>query len=347
MPTALTLPNIDISPFLGERTPSSLLARQATAAQVHDACTRYGFFYLSGIESVVSQEEMDEGLSVAREFFGRPEEEKAKLRIKKGDGARGWQMIGENVTQYKADWHEGWDAYKPLSPSEEDATKLLHGPNQWPTHPSSFRPVLERWVEKMHVLGYALTEATALALGIDVEGDSDEWRKMRAWVEDPFWVLRTIGYPPLPADAEGISCGAHKDYGYYTLLHADSTLGALQVFLRDSSSSYETGGTWINADPVPGTFVVNIGEMVEVLSAGLYKATLHRVVHKAPSYRVSIPFFFEPSYDALIEPLPSALRLRSQLSSSSSTTEAPIKPVHYGTFLASKVAGNFALEKEY
>lgn len=89
MPTALTLPNIDISPFLGERTPSSLLARQATAAQVHDACTRYGFFYLSGIESVVSQEEMDEALSVAREFFGRPEEEKAKLRIKKGDGARG------------------------------------------------------------------------------------------------------------------------------------------------------------------------------------------------------------------------------------------------------------------
>ncbi|KAJ8296038.1 putative 2-oxoglutarate-dependent dioxygenase [Rhodotorula toruloides] len=342
MPTALTLPNIDISPFLGERTPSSLLARQATAAQVHDACTRYGFFYLSGIESVVSQEEMDEALSVAREFFGRPEEEKAKLRIKKGDGARGWQMIGENVTQYKADWHEGWDAYKPLSPSEEDATKLLHGPNQWPTHPSSFRPVLERWVEKMHVLGYALTEATALALGIDVEGDSDEWRKMRAWVEDPFWVLRTIGYPPLPADAEGISCGAHKDYGYYTLLHADSTLGALQVFLRDSSSSSETGGTWINADPVPG-----VRRQHRRDGGGPFGGTVQGDAPSGPpSYRVSIPFFFEPSYDALIEPLPSALRLRSQLSSSSSTTEAPIKPVHYGTFLASKVAGNFALEKE-
>ncbi|BGP30798.1 hypothetical protein JCM10296v2_002555 [Rhodotorula toruloides] len=344
MPTALTLPVVDISPFLAERTPSSLLARQATAAQVHEACTRYGFFYLSGIESAVSEEEMDEALSVAREFFGRSEEEKAKLRIKKGDGARGWQKIGENMTQYKADWHEGWDAYKPLPPCEEDATKLLHGPNQWPTYPSFFRPVLERWVEKMHVLGYALTEVTALALGIDVEGDSDEWKMMREWVEDPFWVLRTIGYPPLPADAEGISCGAHKDYGYYTLLHADSTVGALQVFLRDSSS--ESGGTWINADPVPGTFVVNIGEMVEVLSAGLYKATLHRVIHKAPSYRVSIPFFFEPSYDALIEPLPSALRLRSHLPSSSLTTEPPIKPVHYGSFLASKVAGNFALEKE-
>lgn len=222
----------------------------------------------------------------------------------------------------------------------------------------------------MHVLGYALTEATALALGIDVEGDSDEWRKMRGWVEDPFWVLRTIGYPPLPADAEGISCGAHKDYGYYTLLHADSTRGALQVFLRDHDPAGGEGGTWINADPVPGTFVVNIGEMVEVLSAGLYKATLHRVIHQAPSYRVSIPFFFEPSYDALIEvrltlspslslslnwtsyadppaltaqPLPSALQLRSQqLSSSSSSSTVPLKPVLYGSFLASKVSGNFA-----
>lgn len=94
MPTALTLPIIDISPFLGERTPASLSARRATAAQVHDACTRYGFFYLSGIDEVVSQDERDEALAVAGEFFGRPEEEKARLRIKKGDGARGACLAG-------------------------------------------------------------------------------------------------------------------------------------------------------------------------------------------------------------------------------------------------------------
>ena len=49
-----------------------------------------------------------------------------------------------------------------------------------------------------------------MALGIDVGGDSDEWQRMKGWVSDPFWVMRCIGYPPLPSDAEGVSCGAHK-----------------------------------------------------------------------------------------------------------------------------------------
>jgi len=198
----------------------------------------------------------------------------------------------------------------------------------------------------MHTIGHALMEATAMALGIDVDADdeSGEWALMKRWVADPFWVMRCIGYPPLPADAEGVSCGAHKglcappppppprfrplslayearsdmpdplhthaDYGNFTLLHADSTPGALQVFLASPSGpdSTSTGerGTWIDANPVTGAFVVNVGEMVEVYTAGLYKATLHRVVHKSETYRVSIPFFFEPTLDALIEVRPAS-----------------------------------------
>jgi len=100
---------------------------------------------------------------------------------------------------------------------------------------------------------------------------------------------------------------AAADYGNFTLLHADSTPGALQVFLRDPAGPTLEGderGTWIDADPVEDAFVVNVGEMVEVYSAGLYKATLHRVVHKSPTYRVSIPFFFEPTLEARIEVRP-------------------------------------------
>ncbi|GAA6003119.1 uncharacterized protein JCM10292_002877 [Rhodotorula paludigena] len=348
MPVPLSLPVIDISPFLGplSSSPDSLQARKDTAARLHDACANTGFFFITGFESIVSADEMRESLDVARQFFGRPDDEKDKLRIKKGDGARGWQKIGQNVTQYKADWHEGWDAYKPLPPDEEDANKLLHGPNQWPDEPSSFRPVLERWIEKMHILGFALMAATAMALGIDVDSDAGDWQTIKQWVADPFWVMRTIGYPPLPEDAEGISCGAHKDYGNWTLLDADATQGALQVFLLDPAGpSTENGerGHWINADPLPDSFVVNIGEMVEVYSAGLYKATLHRVVHKSPSYRVSIPFFYEPSFNARIEPLPSALKLREKLGLPPSSA---IKPVIYGDFLRSKVSNNFSHDDE-
>ncbi|GAA5868408.1 hypothetical protein JCM1840_006982 [Sporobolomyces johnsonii] len=347
MPAPLTLPIVSLAPFLTAPTPATLAAREKTAAAVHSACVDVGFFYLSGFESVVSAEEMEQSLEVAREFFGRPEEEKAKLKIKKGDGARGWQQIGQNVTQYKADWHEGLDLYRPLPPDQEDPSKLLHGPNQWPENPPSFRPVLERWIEKMHVIGLALMEATAMGLGINVESGAEdgEWERLKGMVSSPFWVCRAIGYPALPDNAEGISCGAHKDYGNYTLLHADSTPGALQVFLHDpSGSTVENGsrGTWINADPIPGTFVCNVGEMWEILSAGLYKSTLHRVIHKAPRYRVSIPFFYEPNFDALIEPLPSALRLRSQQHADASDPEQLPKPVVYGDFLRSKVSNNFA-----
>ncbi|GAA5936669.1 hypothetical protein JCM3775_000163 [Rhodotorula graminis] len=349
-PPSSSLPLIDLSPFLSPKPDPD--AHRNTARKLHSACLDYGFFYCTGLDSVVSPDDMRHALDVARAFFNTPDDDKLKLRIKPGDGARGYQRIGENVTQYKKDWHEGWDAYKPLPPSLEDPSKLLHGPNQWPAEPASFRPVLERWVDKMHTVGHALMEATAMALGIDVDGDakgdeSGEWARMKSWVADPFWVMRCIGYPPLPPDAEGVSCGAHKDYGNFTLLHADSTPGALQVFLPSPSGpdSTSTGerGTWIDANPVEGAFVVNVGEMVEVYSAGLYKATLHRVVHKSETYRVSIPFFFEPTLEALIEPLPSAVRLRRELLGPDSAATS-VKPVIYGDFLRSKVSNNFALE---
>lgn len=195
----------------------------------------------------------------------------------------------------------GWDCYKPVM--KEDPSRLLHGPNQWPEEPAEFRRVLEKYFAKMKILGHALMDATALAVGI-TEGSEDH-DQLKSWVSDPFWVARCIGYPPLPPDAKGVSCGAHKDYGNWTLLLADPTPGALQVFLRDPDGTdidpdSQERGVWINADPKPGCLVVNVGEMVEIYSAGLYKATLHRVVHKSPTYRVSVPFFFEPNYDAAI-----------------------------------------------
>ncbi|GAA5937860.1 hypothetical protein JCM10213_001914 [Rhodosporidiobolus nylandii] len=340
MPAPLHLPILDISPFLSPPSASNAAARQESARALHDALVRFGFFYLSlkGLEEIVSPEELEESLAVAREFFRSPQEEKDALRIQQGDGARGYQRLGENKTQNRPDAHEGWDAYKPVA--SEDASKLLQGPNRWPSEPASFRPVFERWIQKMHVLGMALMEATAVALGLDLDGE--EWLKMKEWVADPFWVMRTIGYPPLPEDADGVSCGAHRDYGNWTLLHADSTPGALQVFLRDPAGTTVEGGergTWINAEPIEGTMVVNVGEMVEIYSAGLYRATLHRVVHTAPRYRVSIPFFYEPSFDAVIKPLPTAIRLREQLFGADSSP--PPKPQHYGRFLEAKVSNNF------
>jgi len=140
--------------------------------------------------------------------------------------------------------------------------------------------------------------------------------------------MRAIGYPPLQsAEDGGISCGEHTDYGCLTFLIADEhAKGSLQVKLPST-------GEWISADPIKGCFVCNIGDMMQVWTNNQYRSTLHRVIHKSSQYRVSVPFFFEPNFDAVIKPL------RSCIEKSEARKER--KGVVYGQHLLSKVAGNF------
>ncbi|KAG8761242.1 hypothetical protein FRC14_005529 [Serendipita sp. 396] len=175
--------------------------------------------------------------------------------------------------------------------------------------------------------------------------------------------MRIIGYPPLPSDHDGFSCGAHKDYGCLTFLYADHTPSALQVFLNEGTEvaqnaidasialpieQGDTEGVWINADPLPGAIVCNIGEMWETWTAGLYKSTLHRVIHRSSNYRVSVPFFFEPNFDALVEPTDAALHIlrASKNAKEVELLKAQYPSVVYGEFLKSKVGGNFTSDSQ-
>lgn len=86
-----------------------------------------------------------------------------------------------------------------------------------------------------------------------------------------------------------------SDYGCVTLLLADPTPNALQVQTKS--------GDWITANPMRGAFVVNIGDMMERWTNGIWKSTNHRVIHRGEKFRVSVPFFFEPNFDAEVRPL--------------------------------------------
>jgi len=144
-----------------------------------------------------------------------------------------------------------------------------------------------------------------------------------------------------------------------SFLWADDTRGALQVFLPQQFLAVENPGgvirqegleegIWITADPIPGCIVCNIGEMWEIWSNGLYKSTLHRVIHRGPDYRVSIPFFFEPNFDAKVAPLEAARRIQEDLSRTTEgyNTSQQIRKIYepkiYGDFLLTKVSNNFA-----
>ena len=120
--------------------------------------------------------------------------------MKDGDGARGYQTIGENITEGHRDWHEGLDLYRPV-PESELPFKPIMGQNKWP--PGEFRKVYEAYIAKLLDLGQAVMRAMALGLGED-EGYFQEF------VDQSFWVMRAIGYPPLePVEDGGLSCGEH------------------------------------------------------------------------------------------------------------------------------------------
>ncbi|KAJ3791299.1 hypothetical protein GGU10DRAFT_338418 [Lentinula aff. detonsa] len=344
----LSLPIISITPYLLQPSPEVETQRANVSAAIHAACRDFGFFYLD-ISAISEPKETEELTELARRFFHSPQEEKDELSLSNQDHARGYARLKENVTNGKADNHEGIDFYRPVD--NPDKTKPLWGENQWPTVPQ-FREKYEAWVEKMKMLGLVVMEAMAVGLGMT----PDEWKELRSSVDDSFWVMRAIGYPPLPNDHDGFSCGAHKDYGCLTFLHADPTLGALQVFLRRSGAGPDLSGlpaeqgdeegVWITADPILGCVVCNIGER-EIWSNGLYKSTLHRVVHRGSNYRVSVPFFFEPNLDALVKPLDAALRVQKKektaLPNEGKAEKAKeYKPTVYGEFLMAKVGNNFA-----
>lgn len=175
-------------------------------------------------------------------------------------------------------------------------------------------------------LGRKVMSAIALGLGL-------EENFFVNFLDDSFWVMRVIGYPPLDSskskDRVGISCGEHTDYGCLTFLNQDNTKEALQVQTKE--------GEWIDANPIPGSFIVNIGDMLNVWTNNIYQSTLHRVIHKGNSYRVSVPFFYEPNFEAKIEPLEQCLKTD------------PVKhhePVIYGEHLLKKVSGNFEVENK-
>ncbi|KAL1924670.1 uncharacterized protein VTP21DRAFT_4324 [Calcarisporiella thermophila] len=318
--TQYSLPIIDISPFVS--SSSDPAEKRSCAEAIHTACRDVGFFYLVG--HGVPTELNEEVLKVAREFFERPEEEKLAIGIEKNDNARGYQKLGQNITKGRKDYHEGIDLYRPVEPDHVLVKKGLpiRGANLWPTQPASFRPTFEVYIERMLALGAVVMRAIALGLGL-------EETFFDSCVDKSFWVMRAIGYPPLQ-DANdrdvGVSCGEHTDYGCLTLLLQDSTPGALQVRTKQ--------GDWIQANPVPGAYVVNIGDMLNVWTNDLYQSTLHRVIHRGQCYRVSVPFFFEPNFHARVEPIAKCI----------GDKERKYDAVVYGEHLLRKVMNNFTLE---
>lgn len=271
----MEIPIINIQPFVQESTVEE---KTTVAKDIRTACVDFGFFYVTG--HGIAEDKILRIRETADKFFKCSKEEKDKISIDKCDHARGYQTIGQNVTQYKHDWHEALDYYASVDEEHtivKNGISVLSGKNPYPEIPVGFEDILMDYVQSMIKLGKSIMNAVAKSLGLN----QDYFDK---FMTDPFWVIRCIGYPPLPGDHQGISCGQHTDYGCLTILNTDDTKDALQVLSKQ--------GEWITVNPIPGAFVINIGDMVNNWTNDLYTATLHRVIHRNTNYRISVPFFY-------------------------------------------------------
>ncbi len=279
------IPVIDIGPLLS----GDAKARAGIAAQIGAACRNIGFFYIvnHGVEAAL----VDAVFAEAKRFFEQSAAAKAGIAIEQSNFHRGYfKMGGENLDPAKqkadGDLKEGIKIGRDLGADHPlvQAGTPLHGPNQWPQDLPGWRETMQAYYDVMEALGRRLMQAFAMALGLD-ENYFDHW------LNTPMTTLGLLHYPPQVGritEAQ-IGAGAHSDYGCLTMLAQDAA-GGLQV--------RNAGGEWIDAPPVKGSFVVNIGDMMERWTNGVFTSTLHRVVNVSGGERYSIPYFFDPDFDA-------------------------------------------------
>ncbi len=314
------LPIIDIAALYGDDHQ----AWQQVAARIDAACCDWGFFYITG--HGIAPARIEALLAAAKAFFAQPEAEKLKIDITRTAHHRGYGAIAtEQLDPSKpSDLKETFDMgfHMDANHPEVLAGKPLRGPNRHPEQ-AGWAPLMEQHYTDMQALAQTLLRAIAQALGIDRDFFDQRFA-------EPISVFRMIHYPPrhTASSAEQQGAGAHTDYGCVTLLYQDDA-GGLQV--------QDVRGQWIDAPPIAGSFVVNIGDMMARWSNDRYKSTPHRVISPLGVHRYSMPFFAEPHPDTEISCLPNC---------SSADNPPKYPPVSSAEYLLSRFADTYAYRRE-
>ncbi|KAJ3217360.1 hypothetical protein HDU67_008062 [Dinochytrium kinnereticum] len=277
--------------------------KRRAAAEVVDAFKNVGFVYLAN--HGIGEDVLGKVFEKSKRFFELPLSEKEKIAWETPESNRGYVAPGrEKVTQL-LDASEV-AKLREQSPDLKESLEIGKEPstdyqNRWPVHDPNFRPTMMQFYDTAHNLHFQVMRSIGLGLGI---GE----RFFDPFCDKKDHNLRLLHYPEVPAsvfEKEGQArAGAHSDYGSITLLFQDDK-GGLEVMTPQHG--------WIQATPIPGTIVINAGDLLSRWSNDVIRSTNHRVVSPPSTVskgasvhpaRYSIAYFCNPNMDAMIEGLP-------------------------------------------
>ncbi|KAF2122980.1 2OG-Fe(II) oxygenase [Lophiotrema nucula] len=307
-----TLPVVDVSPL--KQPHPSRRDVERLSRQLYDVFATTGFAYLVGLPFSFDHDEI---FDVTKEFFAIPLADKMRLakhsfKHRNENTYRGYFPIQPHLASDNL--KEGFEIGNPSidHPSSSSDTRNslkinLSEPNIWPSKVAfTAQARLEEMYVELQMFASKLLSLLAISLGKKADFFS-------SWLENSLSTLRLLHYPPVPRGPRSVSeqtevklsCTPHTDSGILTLLHQDAT-GGLEVL--------NASGDWIPAPYIPGSIVVNIGDLMAKVSGGRFTATMHRVRAPPPRPqqsgdleqnfgRFSIPFFFEPGEDCVVTPI--------------------------------------------
>ena len=276
------------------------------AALMGKVCEEIGFFRVP--VSAVDRSVVDEAWNAATEFFGLPENEKRRIEFPElgypyGYSPFGYEALGRSIDGTKSaapDLKESLSVGPDCGPSSAGSTdddSWIRSPSLWPARPAELRSAWTAYYRALSSLAEHLM--TVMAVALDLEPDH-----FASMIDRPITSMRAIRYPRLdPAaailvDSGSIRAGAHTDYGTLTILRTDDVAG-LEVQDRH--------GAWVQVEPDPEMFVVNLGDSIAQWTNDRWRSTVHRVTPASDTARQSMAFFHMANWDAVIECLPTCL----------------------------------------
>jgi isopenicillin N synthase-like dioxygenase len=315
------LPTISLSAMRSDNSTAKALV----AEQFREACLDRGFLYI--VDHGVPPALIADVLTQSKLFFDQPMNQKRAVHKARSFCNRGYEPLQDQILEAGAppDLKEGFyiGTDLPLDDPRVVAGVFNQGPNQWPEgfEPTAlvrWRATMEAYFQAMSDLCVVIMRALALSLGLP-EGH------FAAFCTDPIATLRLLHYPPQPANPlpNEKGCGAHTDFGAITILLQDDA-GGLQVFDQDHG--------WIDAPPVAGSYVVNLGDLIARWTNDRYRSTLHRVVNRSGRERYSAPFFYTGNADHRVTCLPTCLDPGEQPKYPSTTPAGHLTEMYQRTY---------------